>query len=72
VQLINLLYTNVVGQGPSTGELNEFLALLENGTFTQTSLAVEAAFHPLNSISVGLIGLVDTGLQYTPLFNWLT
>jgi uncharacterized membrane protein YuzA (DUF378 family) len=34
------------------------LALLHNEAFTQTSLVLEAAFHPLNAINLGLVGLV--------------
>jgi uncharacterized delta-60 repeat protein len=62
--VINLLYTNAAGAPPSAQELTEFVSLLDNGTYTQVSLGIYAAEHPINLTSIGLVGLATTGLEY--------
>ncbi|MDZ7592439.1 MAG: pre-peptidase C-terminal domain-containing protein [Rubrivivax sp.] len=61
---VNTVYENVVGVAPSTAELNEFLGLLDTGVFTQATLALLAAEHPLNQARIDLAGLAGTGLGY--------
>jgi Ca2+-binding RTX toxin-like protein len=61
---VNTVYENVVGVAPSTAELNEFLGLLDTGVFTQATLALLAAEHPLNQARIDLAGLAGTGLAY--------
>ncbi|MBK8104268.1 MAG: pre-peptidase C-terminal domain-containing protein [Betaproteobacteria bacterium] len=61
---VNTVYENVVGMAPSTAELDEFVGLLETGVFTQATLALLAAEHPLNQARIDLAGLADTGLNY--------
>jgi serralysin len=60
------LYRNVVGVSPDAKSLAEFVGLLDSGVFTQASLALIAAQHPLNTQSVELVGLGATGLEFTP------
>lgn len=62
--IVNTLYTNVAGTPPSTADLNEFVKLLDNGTFTVASLTVFAADHQLNQDNISLVGLSQTGLDY--------
>lgn len=64
--VVNLLYSNAAGAPPPAADLNQFVALLDNGTYTQTSLAVMAANHELNAANIGLVGLLQTGLDYLP------
>ena len=64
--LVRLLYTNVVGAEPSQGEVDAFVGLLANGSFTQVSLTTFAADHALNTTRIDLAGLVDHGLEYIP------
>ena len=64
--LVRLLYTNVVGSAPSQGEVDAFVGLLDNGTFTQVSLTTFAADHALNTNRIDLAGIVEHGLEYIP------
>ena len=64
--LVRLLYTNVVGSAPSQGEVDAFVGLLGNGTFTQVSLTTYAADHALNAARIDLAGIAEHGLAYIP------
>jgi serralysin len=64
--LVRLLYTNVVGTAPGQGEVDAFVGLLANGTFTQVSLTTFAADHALNATRIDLAGIVEHGLEYIP------
>lgn len=62
--VVSLLYKNAAGAPPSAQELLDFTGLLDNGSYTQVSLAIYAADHPLNIASINLVGLATTGLEY--------
>lgn len=64
--LVNLLYRNVMGAAPSVADIQYFAGLIANGTYTRESLAVTACQFTLNADSVDLVGLVATGIEYTP------
>ena len=64
--LVRLLYTNVVGAEPSQGEVDAFVGLLADGTFSQVSLTIFAADHALNTARIDLAGIADHGLEYIP------
>jgi len=65
--VVNMIYTNLVGQAPSQGELSALTAdLLDSGAYTQVGLALLAADHPLNTESIGLVGLIENGVEYLP------
>ena len=64
--LVNVLYRNVMGSAPSVADIQYFAGLIANGTFTRESLAVTACQFTLNADSVDLVGLVATGIEYTP------
>jgi Ca2+-binding RTX toxin-like protein len=64
--LVRLLYTNVVGSAPSQAEVDAFVGLLGNGSFTQVSLTTYAADHALNAARIDLAGIVEHGLAYIP------
>ncbi|MFN7087283.1 MAG: DUF4214 domain-containing protein [Burkholderiales bacterium] len=61
---VNVLYRNLVGMPPSDTELAYWVGTLSSGQYTQTSLAVMAADHPLNTGNIDLVGLAVTGLPY--------
>jgi len=62
--VVTLLYTNVVGVAPSSSDLAAFTGLLDTGALTQASLGVLAADNTLNTANIGLVGLVQTGLEF--------
>lgn len=65
-QVVDLLYTNVVGQAPDAATRKTFTDLLDNGTFTVGGLGVLAADTALNQANIQLVGLAQTGLEYVP------
>ncbi len=62
--IVNVLYTNVVGTAPSPSDLNYFIGLLQNNTYTTATLGVFAGETPLNAENINLIGLTATGLEF--------
>ncbi len=64
-QIVDLLYTNVVGVAPTPAQRAEFTVLLDNGTLTPVGLGQLAAEHPLNLQNIDFVGLVDYGVVYT-------
>jgi Ca2+-binding RTX toxin-like protein len=65
-QVVDLLYTNVVGQAPDTDTRKVYTDLLDNRTYTVASLGVLAADTDLNKANINLAGLSQTGLEYSP------
>lgn len=62
--LVNLLYTNVMGIAPTAVDLDYFVEQLEDGTYTKSSLGIMAADTEININNINLIGLADTGLEF--------
>lgn len=62
--LVNTLYTNVVGRAPTQQDLDFYVNLLNNGSFTQTSLAWFAANTDENAANINLAGLSQNGIDY--------
>ena len=65
-QVVQLLYTNVVGTAPDAQTTSAFVALITSAQFTQVSLTAFAADHDLNLARVDLIGLAQHGIDYIP------
>jgi Ca2+-binding RTX toxin-like protein len=63
-QVVDLLYTNVVGVAPTAQEAAPFVKMLEDKSYTVTSLAQMAADTTLNMDAINLTGLAYTGLPY--------
>lgn len=63
-QVVDLLYTNVVGQAPDAATRKSFTDLLDKGTHTVASLGILAAETELNKANIKLMGLAQTGLDY--------
>ena len=65
-QVVDLLYTNVVGHAPDAATRKVFTDLLDSHTFTIASLGVLAADTEFNSSNINLVGLTESGLEYLP------
>jgi hypothetical protein len=63
-EVVRVLYTNVVGQGPSAAALAGFVDMLDSGQYTAASLAMMASQTELNLTQVGLVGTVSVPLEY--------
>ncbi len=62
--IVNWLYTNVVGTAPSTSDLNYYVGLLQNGAYTEVGLGILAADSTINASNINLIGLATAGLEF--------
>ncbi len=65
-QLVNLLYQNLLNTNADSGALAYWSGFLDQGAYTHASLAVMAAELDINKINVNLVGLMQTGLDFTP------
>ena len=64
-QLVDLLFTNLVGVAPTPAERAGITALLDDGAVTQLGLTQLAAELELNLQNIDFIGLVDYGVVYS-------
>lgn len=64
VDFVKHVFNNVVGRPPLAPELTTYVAMLDNGSATQASLAVMAASTDLNAARIDLVGLVQHGWEY--------
>ncbi|MBV6448059.1 hypothetical protein [Nitrosomonas sp.] len=62
--IVNLLYTNVFGAAPTASDLNYYVGLLQNGSYTEASLGILAADSTANANHINLVGLAATGLEF--------
>ena len=65
VQIVSLLWTNVIGTKPTDADMQPYISLIENG-MTASALARLAADSSLNTTNINLIGLAQTGIEYIP------
>ncbi|OGA14445.1 MAG: hypothetical protein A3H32_17830 [Betaproteobacteria bacterium RIFCSPLOWO2_02_FULL_63_19] len=63
---VTLLYNNLVGMTPSAADIAYWEGTVASNQFTQTTLAMMAADHALNTDNIQLAGLAATGLEYIP------
>jgi Ca2+-binding RTX toxin-like protein len=63
---VQLVYENVVGFAPSASEQAYYQGFLDRGDMTQAQLAVMAAETAENALSIDLIGLSSTGIEFIP------
>ena len=59
------VYQNITGAAPSGAELALYVGMLRSGVHTQGSLAVMAAETGQNSLNIDLVGLAQSGIEYT-------
>ena len=62
--IVTTLWRNVVGFDPSAAEKEPFIKMLADG-MKAGDLVVLAAETSLNTINIGLVGLIQTGIEYT-------
>lgn len=65
-EFVKTIWQNVVGSPIDDANLKTYVGMLENGTFTQPSLLTLAATTELNIKAVNLVGLQQTGIEFTP------
>ena len=63
--VVTTLWRNVVGSGPTEAEKAPFIAMLADG-MKPGDLVVFAADTALNTSNIGLVGLVQTGVEFIP------
>ena len=63
-QVVDLLFTNVIGVAPTADQAASFVKMLDDKSYSVTSLAKLAADTPFNTSGVNLVGLANTGLAY--------
>ena len=63
--LVNHFYQTLTGQTAPQAIVNEYAALIDNGSLTPVSLARQVAEYELNLQNIGLVGLATTGIEYT-------
>ena len=64
---VNLFFGNLIGRAPSDAELKFYTNLVGSGQYTLNSLGWLAANSDQNASNIGLSGLLQTGLEYTPI-----
>lgn len=62
--VVNLLYTNIVGSAPPQQQAAVYRGWLDSGLYTEASLGLFAAQTGENAASIGLAGLAQTGLAF--------
>lgn len=64
-QVVDLLYTNVVGIAPSAADRAPLVALLDGRSLSAAALGVIAADTSLNAANIDLVGLSTAGLVFS-------
>lgn len=64
--LVVQLFKNIANTMPTTPELQYYTGLLDRGEVSQAQLAVTAAESSFNEANIGLVGLQNSGLVFTP------
>jgi len=62
---VNMIYKAVVGQTATAADTATLAALIDNGVYTKANFLVFVAEHQVNQINVDLVGLQQTGMQYS-------
>ena len=64
-KIVTTLWTNVLGTAPKESDKAPFIKLLQDG-MPAGALAHLAADTASNAININLVGLTQTGIEYTP------
>jgi len=62
---VKAVWSNVMGSPIDSSNLNTFVGYLNNGTYTQAGLLALAAGTTANQAHINLVGLAQTGIQYS-------
>jgi hypothetical protein len=65
-QIVTTLWTNVVGSAPTASDKAPFIKLLQDG-LPAGALTHLAADTSINTTNINLVGLAQTGIEFTPL-----
>jgi len=63
--IVELVFTNLVGEAPTQDAKTELASYMDSGAYSQAGFARAIADLELNATNINLVGLSDTGLQYT-------
>ena len=63
--VVDLLYKNLVGSSAPQSILDEYGSMIDSGSMTATALGIAVADHSLTATNIDLIGLSQTGIEYT-------
>lgn len=63
-QVVDLLYSNVVGTLPSQSEESFYVGLLDSRAYSTSGLALLASENSFNSANINLVGLASTGIEF--------
>ncbi|NRF67080.1 hypothetical protein HLB44_08815 [Aquincola sp. S2] len=63
--IVSLLWTNLFGAPPTSADAAPYVALLAGGSMSVGALTVLAADTSFNTANINLVGLAQTGLEYT-------
>ncbi len=63
--LVNHFYNALTGEETPSSILNEYAPLINNGSLSAVSLAMQVAEYDLNLQNINLLGLAESGLQYS-------
>ena len=64
ISVVELIWENLIGPPAPVDNINQYSALIDNGTYTSAELAIFAADHSLNTTAIDLVGLASTGVEY--------
>jgi Ca2+-binding RTX toxin-like protein len=64
MQVVDLLFTNVIGFAPTADQAAPFVKMLDDKSYSINGLAKMAAETPFNLTAINLTGLATTGLSY--------
>lgn len=62
---VRLIYKAVIGQTPTATDAKDLATMIDDGTFTKVSFLTFVAESSLNQANVGLVGLQQTGIEYS-------
>jgi len=63
--IVELVFTNLVGEAPTQDVKTELASYMDSDAYSQAGFARAIADLELNATNINLVGLSDTGLQYT-------
>ncbi|CAE6494050.1 Peptidase M10A and M12B matrixin and adamalysin [Nitrosomonas nitrosa] len=64
-EVVTLLWRNLFGSNPTQAEKQPYLQVLESGEVSAAALAIYAADSAINTGNIDLVGLMQTGVEYT-------
>jgi serralysin len=64
LSVVEMIWGNLIGPPTPADNISQYSALIDNGTYTAAGLAIVAADHSLNTTSIDLVGLAQTGVEY--------